>query len=82
MVVELAPRKTGNKELEAKLEKTITVDTENNHGEMILVFKALRPMDEGEHIQLSDKVRYENEKSGVKAVLMPFSCEVDDSGTV
>jgi len=43
----------------------------------VLVFKAKRPLTEEEHKQLSEKLRFEEEKSGVKIVLMPFSCEME-----
>jgi hypothetical protein len=43
-----------------------------------IIFKATRPLTEEEHKQLSNKIRYENEKSGVKVVLMPYSCEVGE----
>ena len=42
----------------------------------VIIFKALRPLDEKEHRQLSDKIRYEAEKSGLKVVLMPYTCEL------
>jgi hypothetical protein len=46
--------------------------------EKTIIFKATRPLTTEEHKQLSDKIRYENEKSGVKVVLMPYSCEVGE----
>ncbi|MDP4158388.1 MAG: hypothetical protein Q8911_01310 [Bacillota bacterium] len=52
------------------------VDLSSKPDETIIVFKATRPLTESEHEQLSQKVRYENEKSGVKVVLMPYTCEV------
>ena len=42
----------------------------------VIVFKASRPLSKKEHDQLSEKVRSESEKSGVKAILMPYSCEI------
>lgn len=46
------------------------------NGEAVLVFKATRPLSETEHAQLADKVRQENEATGVKIVFMPYSCEL------
>lgn len=63
-------KKTETKEKEmAELVGETTADK-------VLVFKASRPLTEEEHKQLSEKLRFEEEKSGVKIVLMPFSCEM------
>lgn len=44
--------------------------------EKILVFKATRPLDEGEFELLSDMIKHEEKKTGVKIVLMPYSCDL------
>jgi hypothetical protein len=53
-----------------------------NDKETIIVFRALKKLTDIEHEQLSGKIRFEEEKSGVKIVLMPYSCEfvVDTEG--
>ncbi len=56
-----------------ELIKEITKDDET-----ILVFRATRPMDDGEHKQLSEKLKFEENNSGIKIVLMPYSCELLD----
>lgn len=53
-----------------------SVDLSSSPDETVIIFKATRPLTEAEHEQLSQKVRYENEKSGVKVVLMPYACKV------
>lgn len=45
-------------------------------GETVVLWKATRPMNSAEHEQLSQKLRFESEQSGVKVVLAPFSVEV------
>ena len=44
--------------------------------EAAIIFKANKPLDKGEFELLSDMVKHENEKTGLKIVLMPFSCDV------
>ena len=46
--------------------------------ETIIIFKADTPLTQAEHEQLSEKVKYEAGVSGVKIVLMPFTCELGD----
>ena len=46
--------------------------------EEVVIFRAKKKLTTDEHKQLSEKVRFENEKSGLKIVLMPSSCEVGD----
>jgi len=43
-----------------------------------IIFKATRPLDKGEFELLSNMVKHEEEKTGVKIVLMPYSCELED----
>lgn len=43
-----------------------------------IVFKATKPLDEGEFKLLSEMIRHEEEKAGVKIVLMPYSCELEE----
>lgn len=44
--------------------------------EQVLVFKAKRPMRETEFKLLSELVRHEEEKAGVKIVLVPYSADL------
>jgi hypothetical protein len=44
--------------------------------EQVLVFKANRPMRETEFKLLSELVRHEEEKNGVKIVLLPHSADL------
>ncbi len=39
--------------------------------ETVVVFKATKPLTQSQHEALSERVRIENEKSGVKVVLAP-----------
>lgn len=45
--------------------------------EQAIIFKANRPLMENEFKLLSDLVKHEEEKTGLKIVLMPYSCEVE-----
>lgn len=47
--------------------------------ESTIVFKATKPLVKEEFELLSDMVKHENEKTGLKIVLMPFSCEIVES---
>jgi protein tyrosine phosphatase (PTP) superfamily phosphohydrolase (DUF442 family) len=40
-------------------------------------FRVKRPMTEEEHNLLSDRVRFEAEKSGLNIVLVPYTCDVE-----
>lgn len=54
----------------------------NEQGETVLIWKATMPLSENEHEQLSAKLRYEQEKSGVKIILVPYSVEVEPASAV
>lgn len=43
-----------------------------------IIFKTNRPLMKEEFELLSDLVKYEEKKTGLKIVLMPFSCEVGE----
>ena len=43
-----------------------------------IVFQATRPMTYEEHMELSKRLRYEQEQSGVKVVLLPYSGKVGE----
>jgi hypothetical protein len=46
--------------------------------ETILVFKANKPLDKGEFKLLSEMIKHEEKKTGVKIVLMPYSCDLEE----
>jgi hypothetical protein len=54
-------------------EKTIKLKEQDG----VVYFKAIRPLTLEEHQQLSDKLRYEAEKSGLNIVLVPASAAID-----
>jgi hypothetical protein len=54
-------------------EKTIKLKEQDG----VVYFKAIRPLTLEEHRQLSDKLRYEAEKSGLNIVLIPASAAID-----
>jgi hypothetical protein len=57
--------------------KVQQIDKIENGNETILVFRALKALTDVEHEQLSGKIRFEEERSGVKIVLMPYSCDFE-----
>lgn len=44
--------------------------------EKVFIVRATKRLTESEHKQLSDKLRFESEKSGLNFVLMPSICEL------
>ncbi|WP_208652575.1 hypothetical protein [Paenibacillus lautus] len=44
--------------------------------EVLVIWKANRPLSITEHEQLSEKIRFESDRSGARIVLAPFSVEV------
>ena len=48
--------------------------------ETIVIFKVNRPLMPHEYDELEQRVRQENEKSGLKIVIAPYSVDVELSG--
>jgi hypothetical protein len=48
--------------------------------EDVVFFRVNRPLTANEHNLLSDRVKQESKKSGLKIVLVPHSCELDLGG--
>jgi hypothetical protein len=48
--------------------------------EGVVFFKIRRPLTESEHTLLSDRVRFESDRSKIKIVLVPHSCDLDFGG--
>lgn len=46
--------------------------------EKTIVYQATRPMTFEEHMELSRRLRHEQEQSGVKVVLLPYSGKVGE----
>lgn len=46
--------------------------------EKTIVYQATRPMTFEEHMELSRRLRYEQEQSGAKVVLLPYSGKVGE----
>lgn len=58
--------------------ETVKAITKEMEEVKALIFKATRPLDEGEFKLLSEMVRHEEEKSGIKIILMPYSCGLEE----
>jgi len=59
----------------AKKDPVEKVEEVRAGGEIIVLWKATRPLSTTEHEQLSEKLRAESSLSGVKIVLSPFSVD-------
>jgi hypothetical protein len=64
----VAPKKKVNDEVEVVKETT----------EKTIVYQAIRPMTFEEHMELSRRLRHEQEQSGVTIVLLPYSGKVGE----
>lgn len=53
------------------------VELSTQAGETVLLWKATRELSTEEHEQLSEKLRLEQERSGLKIVLVPLSVDID-----
>lgn len=69
---------------ETTAEATTIVNTEATEilqqTETIVVFKVNRPLMDHEYEELEKRIRQENEKSGLKIVLAPYSVDVEITG--
>ncbi|MBO7747359.1 hypothetical protein I8J29_24545 [Paenibacillus sp. MWE-103] len=59
-----------------KAEKIDALQAENAAGETVILFKATVPLNAAEHADLAEKIRQEQEHSGMKIILVPYSVEV------
>jgi hypothetical protein len=64
-------------------EKKITTKkvTKVKETDKAIIFKANRPLMKEEFELLSDLVKLEEKKTGLKIILMPYSCEVVENAT-
>ncbi|MBP1992543.1 hypothetical protein [Paenibacillus eucommiae] len=53
------------------------VELKSTTGQTVLLWKATMPLSHEEHEQLSARLRYEHENSGVVIVLVPYSVEIE-----
>lgn len=51
----------------------------NLAGETVLLWKAKMPLSDSEHEQLSNRLRFEQEHSGVKIILVPYPVDAEVS---
>lgn len=60
--------------------KAITAEQITNPaGETVLLWKATMPLSDSEHEHLSNRLRFEQEHSGVKIILVPYPVEAEVS---
>ena len=60
----------------ARAKKITPEAVEIKQAEGVIYFKAIRPLTVKEHEDLSYKLRYEEENTGLKIVLVPFSLDL------
>jgi hypothetical protein len=59
--------------------KNVTPEaTEIKEADGVIFMKANRPLTVQEHEEVSQKLRYEEDNTGLKIVLVPFSLELTD----
>lgn len=68
------------KETETEVEEIKKEDLSSGPDQSVLLLKANRPLTVQEHEELSQKLRYEEENTGLKIVLVPFSLDIVDGG--
>lgn len=51
------------------------VSLKNDKGETVLLWKATIPLSDAEHEQISNRLQFEQERSGVKIILVPYSVQ-------
>lgn len=62
-----------------KRTKKITPEADEiKRADGVIFMKATRPLTVQEHKDLSEKLRFETEKTGLKIVLVPFSLDLVD----
>ena len=65
--------------MDAKVKKEIDGVTEVKRTDEIIYFKANRGLTTEEHVALSEKLRFEEESTGLKIILVPFLLHIMDS---
>ena len=66
------------KETETEVEEIKKEDLSSGPDQSVLFLKANRPLTVQEHEELSRKLRYEEENTEIKIVLVPFSLDIVD----
>lgn len=69
---------TKRKEKPPEVTEVKGIDLSSGTDQTVLIFKANRPLTVQEHEELSHKLRYEEENTGLKIVLVPFLLDVTD----
>ncbi|MFT9496613.1 hypothetical protein [Anaerosolibacter sp.] len=60
----------------SEAELIVGVDLGSKESEQVVIWKATRPLTVKEHEEISQKLRYEAEQTGLKIVLVPFSVDL------
>lgn len=58
-----------------KTKKVDHIDLKNSQGETVLLWKVTSPLSELEYEMLSERVRSEEERAGIRIVLVPYSVD-------
>ena len=67
---------TKSKEKNPEITEIEGFDLSSGPDQTVLLLKATRPLTVQEHQELSQKLRYEEEQTGLKIVLVPFTLDV------
>lgn len=71
----MATKKKTNDEVKAMTDE---VEVVKETTEKTIVYQVTRPMTFEEHMELSRRLRHEQEQSGVKVILLPYSGKVGE----
>lgn len=71
----MATKKKTNDEVKAVTDE---VEVVKETTEKTIVYQVTRPMTFEEHMELSRRLRHEQEQSGVKVILLPYSGKVGE----
>lgn len=63
-------------------QKLVAIDMADTKAESVtvMVWKALRKLSETEHKNISEKIRFEEARAGIRIVLIPYACELETNG--
>lgn len=60
-----------------EVEKVSEVNMASDGEQRLVIWKATRPLKKAEHEAISDRLRFEQGKTGVNIILMPYTCELN-----
>ncbi|QNO14928.1 hypothetical protein HYG86_09150 [Alkalicella caledoniensis] len=75
-------KKTEQKTDPAVKAEEIEISESEEVTKKVIVWQATKPLTQKEHEHLSNKLRFEQQKTGVEIILMPYTCKLGDGEDV